>query len=257
MRSRLLLLLLLLLSLLLCLFCWLWLLLLYIYIHTLETQTRKTRRVNGKTRRFWQKPEVFQTNTKIWVSTGKIGGQYGVSTGSIRKTEVCVRNPRYFHFVKHTRGFGSDPTNFQGLGSQGVCIYIYMFLYLSIYLSIYLSKQSIYICLCVCVHATSILVFKVSVIYQVSQVSQKVIREQRAPSKHKEPLSPEFVWTSCYASQIHGYYTWVFLQEFLHPLQASWTTARLYKFWPTSAPRGWPVCVYTWNFLLVHFPCFV
>ena len=37
----------------------------YIYIYTLGSQTRKKRRVSGKTRGFWQKPEVFQTSTKI------------------------------------------------------------------------------------------------------------------------------------------------------------------------------------------------
>ena len=55
------------------------------YIYTLGTQTRKKRRVSGKTRGFWQKPEVFQTSTKIrGYSTGKIRGQYGLNTGSVR-----------------------------------------------------------------------------------------------------------------------------------------------------------------------------
>jgi hypothetical protein len=37
----------------------------YIYIYALGTQSRKKRRVSGKTWGFWQKPKVFQTNTKI------------------------------------------------------------------------------------------------------------------------------------------------------------------------------------------------
>jgi hypothetical protein len=35
------------------------------YTYTLRTQTRKKRRVSGKTRGFWQKPDVFQTSTKM------------------------------------------------------------------------------------------------------------------------------------------------------------------------------------------------
>ena len=35
-------------------------------LKTLGTQTRKKRRVSGKTRGFWQKPQVFQTSTKIY-----------------------------------------------------------------------------------------------------------------------------------------------------------------------------------------------
>jgi hypothetical protein len=37
----------------------------YVYIYALGTQSRKKRRVSGKTWGFWQKPKVFQTNTKI------------------------------------------------------------------------------------------------------------------------------------------------------------------------------------------------
>ena len=44
----------------------------------------------------------------------------------------------YFHFVKHTRGFGSDPTNFQGLGSPGTYKYIYKYIYIYLFICIYI-----------------------------------------------------------------------------------------------------------------------
>ena len=42
----------------------------------------------------------------------------------------------------------------------------------------------------------------------------------------------------------------VLLQEFLHPPQASWATARLYTY--RVHPHGWPVCVYMVLNLLIY-----
>jgi hypothetical protein len=58
------------------------------------------------------------------------------NVGSVEKSKVSGRNPRYFNFVKHTRGSESDPTIFQGLGSQGINIYIHVYIY---YIIIYNS----------------------------------------------------------------------------------------------------------------------
>ena len=63
----------------------------------------------------------------------------------------------------------------------------------------------------------------VPVVYQDYQQCNKLYNG--VTSKHKKPLSTNPFWTVA-AEVIDCYYmTWVLLQEFLHPPQASWTNS--------------------------------